>query len=226
MIGFYDTGRGGQSIIDAVKKKDSNFEYEFYVDSEAMPLGEKSHEFIRQTVITGCEELFSKGCKLVILACNTASVHTIRYLQTEWLPQNYPDRQILGVTIPLLEFSEKYFQTCKSQNGWLLATASTCRNPYYSQEFAKRRFVLVRPVPATGLADAVEENDERKIRKIVKGLKDLPYPVPTYIILACTHYTYAKEIIREMFPKTIIIDPTDFIAERILDYIERHPEYN
>lgn len=225
MIGFYDTGRGGQSIIDAVLNINPDFEYEFYIDSEALPLGEKSHEFIKQTVIQGCEELFRKGCKLVILACNTASVHTIRYLQSEWLPQNYSDSQILGVTTPLLEYAEKEFSKQKSQEGILLATQATCNHPYYQEEFQRRGFHKLTTLPAPGLADAIERQDGEQVTQILKTLESSVNGNPTYIILACTHYTYAKSIIQETFPNADLIDPTDFIAERIIDYLERHPEY-
>jgi glutamate racemase len=225
MIGFYDTGRGGQSIIDALKRRAPNLPYEFYIDSEALPLGEKSHEYIQQTVTKACEELFLRGCKLIILACNTASVHTIRYLQSEWLPAYHPDRQILGVTTPLLEFSEQYFQTHKPLDGWLLATPATCNHQYYKEEFSKRGFDFLHPVPAIGLADAIEKNDQKRARQILQDLRMSDYPNPAYIALACTHYTYAKSIIQEIFPNADIIDPTEYIVERILDYLNRHPEY-
>ena len=226
MIGFYDTGRGGQSIIDAVKRQEPTFKYEFYVDSEALPLGEKSHDYILETVIKGCTDLFSRGCKLVILACNTASVHTIRYLQSEWLPQNYPDRQILGVTTPLLEYAEKEFPKLKSESGFLLATEATCNHPYYQKEFHRRGFRRLKMVSCSGLANAIEQHDQGQIRKLIVSLRNFEYDNPTYIVLACTHYTYARNKIQEFFPDTQIIDPTDYIAERILDYLKRHPKYN
>lgn len=227
MIGFYDTGKGGQSIIDAVLKINPDLEYEFYIDSKALPLGEKSHEYIVQTVVRGCEELFRKGCKLVILACNTASVHTIRYLQSEWLPQNYPDQQILGVTSPLLEYAEKEFSELKSQDGLLLATQATCSHPYYQEEFYRRGFSKLEVLPLAGLADAIEKNDKNEVRRRLESLKDRASHLnPAYIVLACTHYTYARDSIHELFRDTQIIDPTDYIAERIIDYLKRHPKYS
>jgi glutamate racemase len=47
--------------------------------------------------------LFEKNCLLIIVACNTASAETLRKLQTDYLPENYPDRRILGVIIPTIE---------------------------------------------------------------------------------------------------------------------------
>lgn len=103
MIGFYDSGIGGQRIADMFGQV-SDIPYVVYQDLASLPLGDKTPEQIRSIVIAGVEKLFNQGCNLVILACNTASVSTIRYIQSTWLPQNYPDKQVLGMTVPLREY--------------------------------------------------------------------------------------------------------------------------
>jgi glutamate racemase len=225
MVGFYDTGKGGRSIIDAVLDLDPQFSYQLYEDLSSLPLGEKSHIFILERVKFACERLFETGVKLIILACNTASVHTIRYLQTEWLPANYPDRQILSITVPLLEYVDLYYNHLHEQAGILLATPATCKHPYYIQEFKKRGFTNIVAQPMQGLADAIEYADEQKIIMLLKRLQRTIETTPRYIILACTHYTYIQDIIQVYFPHAAIIDSKGFTAEQILNYCARHPEY-
>jgi len=75
----------------------------FYGDTANLPLGDKTEEEIFTYTKTGVEELFKKGCLLVIIACNTASSETLRRLQDGFLKDNYPDRRILGVVIPTVE---------------------------------------------------------------------------------------------------------------------------
>jgi glutamate racemase len=66
------------------------------MDRENAPYGEKTDDMIRTLTLRGVDRLFARGAQVVILACNTASVHALRWLQREI----YPDRHILGVTVP------------------------------------------------------------------------------------------------------------------------------
>ena len=115
MIGFYDTGKGGRHLIDTLVQSIPTLQYRFYEDTQALPLGDKTSSEIQKMVTEGVEKLFNQGCSLVILACNTASVHTIRYLQQEVVPDKYPDKNVLGVSTPFLELMENQMTIYKEQ---------------------------------------------------------------------------------------------------------------
>jgi len=101
-LGLYDSGIGGKTILKEMRKLFPNIEIHYLADTKHFPLGDKAPGEIKEAVKKGVSFLFDKGCVLVILACNTASVNTIRYLQQSWIKKNYLGKKVLGVSIPLL----------------------------------------------------------------------------------------------------------------------------
>ena len=101
-IGVFDSGLGGLAILKAIKKRLPQYSYIYLGDNARAPYGDRSQDTIYEYTRQGVEFLFRNNCKLVILACNTASARALRRLQQEWLPAHYPDRHVLGVIIPLV----------------------------------------------------------------------------------------------------------------------------
>jgi glutamate racemase len=225
MIGFYDSGMGGQRIADMFGEA-SDIPYICYQDRESLPLGDKTAEQIRDIVIAGVEKLFHQGCNLVILACNTASVTTIRYIQSIWLPQHYPNKQVLGVTVPLREYLDQFIDI-KSHKGLLLGTEATIKTGFY-QEYLAEAGYNIDYLSCPNLAQAIEKdiaNQDIAYTESLRILQNLSKNIinkPDYIILACTHYGYISRQIQNIFEVTKILDPSQYIAKRVLDYIERH----
>ena len=102
-IGFFDSGLGGLTILKAVTQALPSYDYEYFGDTAHVPYGNKSEEEIYELTKAGVEHLFEQECALVIIACNTASAETLRKLQDTFLKEEYPDRNILGVIIPMVE---------------------------------------------------------------------------------------------------------------------------
>lgn len=228
MIGFYDTGLGGQRIADMFGQI-SNIPYICYQDREALPLGDKTHQQIRNIVIAGVEELFQRDCNLVVLACNTASVNTIRYIQSTWLPQNHPTKQVLGVTVPLREYLDE-FSELHSQKGLLLATQSTINSGFYQEYLAQFHYNLDY-LACPNLADSIETDIYTKdinytqSFRILQNLSKQIKNKPDYVLLACTHYGYVSKQIQDIFHTTQVLEPSQYIAKRLVDYLDRHREY-
>jgi glutamate racemase len=229
MVGFYDSGKGGKTIVDEVLALDSTFKYLYYEDSHAFPLGDKSIDYIQSTVKKACTHLFSQGCNLVILACNTASVNSIRHIQQAWLPATFPSKQVLSVTKPLIEYVESVSNALsKSSPSLILSTSGTHSSGFYQYEFIKLGYKNIRSLPCIGLADAIESGDSELIQSTLGGITDTASIDSTNIeniILACTHYTLAIEHIQNIYPQATILDPKQHIARKIIEYIDRHPEY-
>jgi glutamate racemase len=228
MIGFYDTGLGGQRIADMFRQI-SDIPYICYQDRESLPLGDKTKDQIRNIVIAGVEKLFQQNCSLVVLACNTASVSTIRYIQSTWLSQNYPNKQVLGVTVPLREYLDEFIEL-RSQRGLLLATQATINSGFYKEYLAQFHYNLDY-LACPNLADSIEKDiydQDIEYTRSVKILQNLSKQIktkPDYIILACTHYGYISKQIQDIFQISQLLDPSQYIAHRIVDYLERHKEY-
>lgn len=228
MIGFYDTGLGGQRIADMFGII-SDIPYISYQDREALPLGDKTQDQIRNIVIAGVEKLFQQNCNLIVLACNTASVETIRYIQSTWLPQNYPNKQVLGVTVPLREYLDEFSQL-KSQKGLLLATQATIQTGFYQEYLAQFNYNLDY-LACPNLADSIEkdiyseDNNYTQSVKILQNLSKQVQTKPDYIILACTHYGYISKQIHDIFQTPQVLDPSQYTVDRLVDYLEKHRGY-
>src|SRR5258708_2432429 len=108
MIGVFDSGYGGLTILDALKKKLPDYSYIYLGDNAHAPYGPKTDQEIFELTKQGVEQLFQKGCSLVILACNTASASALRKLQQEWLPAYAKasagkNMRVLGIIVPTAE---------------------------------------------------------------------------------------------------------------------------
>jgi glutamate racemase len=118
----------------------------------------------------------------------------------------------------------------KSRQGLLLATEATIKTGFY-QEYLKSFGYTIQYLSCPGLADSIErdlmsENNQfsQSINILIALAKHIDN-YPAYIILACTHYGYIQTQIQYVLGIDIIIDPSQYIADRLVDYLSRHPEY-
>ena len=103
MIGVFDSGYGGLTVLRALVGALPDRTFLYLGDHAAAPYGNRSPDEIVMLTRTAVERLFGSGCRLVVLACNTAAAIALRKLQQEWLPIAYPDHRILGVLVPMVE---------------------------------------------------------------------------------------------------------------------------
>ena len=231
MLGLYDSGIGGLLILDQIKKQNQSLDIIYLADNKYLPLGERSLDEIQKIVQEGVEKLFDLGCNLVVLACNTATVNTIRYLQQVWLPKSKwaKTHQVLGISQPLLEILESKKTSLAHRNGLILATPATYKSGFYQSEAKQRGYDRLFALPCSGLAEVIETFDSNQILSTLKSLfKSARIDIENldYVVLACTHYAWAKDQILELFPKQVeIINPNHEIASKLDLYLQKHPQY-
>jgi len=116
-IGVFDSGCGGLTILKSIMEKLPQYDYIYLGDNARTPYGSRSfdvvYEYTRQAVM----KLFSMGCQLVILACNTASAKALRSIQQNDLPLFDPSRRVLGVIRPSVEKIPTYTKTYTTSDG-------------------------------------------------------------------------------------------------------------
>lgn len=232
MLGLYDSGIGGLTILNQIQKQLPSIEISYLADTKHCPLGEKTAQEILEITTQGVKFLFEKGCNLVILACNTATVIAIKELQNNWLPKYYPDKKILGIVRPIPELLiERNFK--HHQNVMLLATLATVRSEFYTKELADFNFNNVSEIACPGLASAIESQNPNLIKQAVSDIfENNPINFQDFdvILLACTHYPLATETIKEVFienggkTEIQIFDQTKLIAQKLIEYLKNHPE--
>jgi glutamate racemase len=227
-IGIFDSGFGGLSVLRHVAARLPEHDLVYLGDSARAPYGGRSREEVYRYVEEAVTYLMGKeSCPLVVLACNTASADALRRIQQEWLPKHFPDRRVLGVLIPVAERAAAITRTGLVG---VLATSSTVSSGAYVREIGKvlpgadvRQVACPLFVP---LIEAGEEESPAMGYFVEKYVADNPSFVGVdTMVLGCTHYGFIEEQIRRALPEGVeVLSGGDIVAERLEDYLRRHPE--
>ena len=102
-IGIFDSGYGGLTVMKEIVKELPQYDYIYLGDNARAPYGNRSFETVYEYTLQSVNALFDKGCKLVILACNTASAKALRNIQQRDLPTMDSRLRVLGVIRPTSE---------------------------------------------------------------------------------------------------------------------------
>lgn len=239
MLGFFDSGHGGLTIVRGVRTLLPQADFLYLGDHAHAPYGKRSRADIYNLTREGVDYLFNKGCTLVVLACNTATAVALRALQQEWLPQSpYKGRNVLGVIAPTVEVATQQpwvFESPSDSEGAIavFGTSATVQAEVFTQEIKKRRPNMhVWEVACPDLAGAIEANAphaeiDAQVAHACAALQQVTNGhVPHEIILGCTHY----ELVRGMFEKhlpagTHVLGQPAVVAQSLVDYLKRHNEY-
>ena len=227
-IGLFDSGLGGLIITKSIIEKMPQYNFSYIGDTAHVPYGSRSKDTIYNFTKNCVDYLFKKqNCKLIIIACNTASIAALRKLQQVYLTNNYPDRKILGVVIPTIEtVIEKKYKSIG-----LLATNGTVSSNVFGQELQKLNpNIKLYSTAAPLLVPLIENNgDKFAIPVIHEYLESFKNTDIEAIILGCTHYPHYKDIIKAEAEKILsrpidIISQDEIIPAKIETYLQNHPE--
>ncbi|WP_314314118.1 glutamate racemase [Hoylesella marshii] len=227
-IGVFDSGYGGLTILHEIRQQLPMYDYIYIGDNARAPYGSRSfdvvYEFTRQAVM----KLFAQGCRLVILACNTASAKALRTIQQHDLPTTYPSRRVLGVIRPTAEVIGDITTT---RHVGIVATPGTIKSRSYEMEIGKLYPDIIVTGQACPLWAAIVEANEADSKGadyfVKKRLDELMSkdPLIDSLILGCTHYPLLLSKIRKHLPASVHIIPQGcYVARSLDDYLHRHPE--
>jgi glutamate racemase len=222
VIGVYDSGYGGLTVLKHLRRALPERDFHYLGDSGRAPYGGRDVHTVLDFAEQAVERLVEEGCRLVIVACNTVSCVGLRHLQQRYAGPGSAVR-VLGVTIPGAEAAVRV----TSGRIGVLATHRTVASGTYVTEIHKLApAVEVRQRAAPLLAPIVEEGwEEGEIARIAAAryLEALG-PVDT-LLLGCTHYPLLLPIFAQLGPARIV-DPAPYLAERLVDWLERHPGFD
>ena len=225
-VGFFDSGIGGTCILNAFKKLCPDEETVYIADSKNCPYGNKSAEEIIRLSEANVKKLLEKNCKMIVIACNTATAAAIDYLRAK-----YPEVPFVGLE-PAIKPA-----ALRSKTGvvGVLATAGTFHGRLYNEtkaKFAKNVTVLavqadefVTLVERAGLGGLgglggleVERIVRAKIEPLLKAGADK-------IVLGCTHFPHLKPVIEKVCAgRAEVIDPSMAVArqaKRVLEHLDK-----
>lgn len=227
-IGVFDSGYGGLTVLKEFINKLPQYDYLYLGDNARAPYGTRSFETVYEYTLQCVKELFNQGCRLVILACNTASAKALRSIQQKDLPLIDPSLRVLGVIRPTAELVGQYTRSGKVG---VFATKGTVASQSYVVEI-NHAFpdVQVFQEACPMWVPLVENNEYHSpgadyfIQKHIENLLSEEPGIDT-ILLGCTHYPLLMEKILKYTPAHIkVVSQGEIVAHSLADYLNRHPE--
>lgn len=221
MIGVYDSGFGGLSVLRELHTRLPDRDFLYLADSGRAPYGGRDCDTLLDFAEQCVERLFDQGCRLVVVACHTISCVALRHLQRRYAGSD-SGRRILGVTIPAAEAAV----ALSPGHIGILGTARTVASHTFEVEIAKLGKHVVSQRAAPLLAPLVEEGLENTdiARQVVAHYLQDFGPIDT-LVLACTHYPLLMTAFLEA-SQAKVLDPAPFVAERLADWLARHPDFD
>ena len=225
-VGFFDSGIGGTCILNAFKKLCPDEETVYIADSKNCPYGNKPAEEIIRLSEANVKKLLRKNCKMIVVACNTATAAAIDYLRAK-----YPKIPFVGLE-PAVKPA-----ALRSKTGvvGVLATAGTFHGRLYNETKAKfAKNVTVIAAQADEFVIEVEKlrgceveklrgARAARIEKIVRRrVEPLLKAGADKIVLGCTHFPHLKAVIEKVCAgRAEVIDPSDAVARQAKRVLER-----
>ena len=200
-IGVFDSGVGGISVLRHLVALMPQERFLYYGDSANAPYGTKTTEQVRQLTLQVAQGLLDRGCKALVVACNTATAAAI-----ETLRQKYPDTIVIGIE-PALKLAANHFPGGRIG---VMATPVTLREEKF--DHLLHRFTEsceVVKLPAPGLVELVEHGkaDSAEAEALLYPLLHPHEGKLDAVVLGCTHYPFAKNVIQKLLGEnTLLLD--------------------
>ena len=214
-IGIFDSGIGGISIWKEIHQLLPNESTIYLADSKNAPYGQKSKQDIIELCIKNTELLINKGCKLIVVACNTATTNAIKHLRASY---NIP---FIGIEPAIKPAALR----TKTKSIGILATKGTLSSELFhsTSELYSENITITEQI-GKGLVELIEsgkiESDD-----MTKLLQDYLNPMLAknidYLVLGCTHYPFLINQIKKLVPQNItIIDSGKAVAIQVKSILE------
>ncbi len=217
-IGIFDSGMGGVSVWQALYDALPNESLIYLGDGARCPYGSRSRQEVLRFTEEAVERLLDEGCKMIVIACNTATAMAISHLREE-----YPSVLFVGLE-PAVKPAAL---TTKTGIIGVLATARSLEGDHFRRAEAKygAEVKIIKAV-GEGFVEAVENSEEHTaktaelVRRAVRPIVDAG---ADKIVLGCTHYPFLRDVIaREVGDAIEIIDSSEAVARRVMSLLSEN----
>jgi glutamate racemase len=215
LIGVFDSGVGGLSILDEALRQLPQHDYIYLADSANAPYGEKSSQWITQRSLELCQYLNNAQCDAIVVACNTATAEAIKQI-----------RSALSIPVIGVEPGIKpaAMQTQKGIVG-VLATEATLKSDKFNALLAtlpsECQFIRQAGAGLVPLIEAGKANSEEALELLAKHLEPIQIAGADTLVLGCTHYPFLRKAIRKLLGDTInLIDTSDAVVRQLKRQLE------
>lgn len=219
MIGVFDSGVGGLNILKELTKLMPERDFIYYGDSKNCPYGEKSDSELMAITTSIVMRLKERGCKVIVIACNTATTRCIKHLR-----EVFPGVIFVGTEPAIKPACEGDYK-----NILMLGTPGTCVSLRTNEliKLHKKEDQNLYLVPCYGLANAIEFDQKDIQKRIIKEIYQ------TYkkknidcVVLGCTHYPLIKELIAKYFKNVDMVDGSLGVAKRVKYLLQQDNNLN
>ncbi|GAA4833530.1 glutamate racemase [Algivirga pacifica] len=221
MVGVFDSGLGGLSVWRVLAKEIQHESILYYADSAHCPYGGKTEEEVRALTSTAVDFLLEKGCRLIVIACNTATAAAIHYLR-----EKYPHIPFVGME-PAVKPAAI---ATKTGTIGVLATRGTFQGGHFKktkEQYAEGVTVITRA--GDGLVELVEQQEiytpkaHALIHSYIAPMLDAR---ADHIVLGCTHYPFLIPVLESIVGPTVqLVDPAPSVAKRVITLYQQLPQY-
>ena len=220
MIGLFDSGVGGLTVVREVMRRLPDYSLLYLGDTARTPYGNKSAEVVSAYGLQAARFLIDKGATILVVACNTVSAVGLTAIK-----QAYPDTQIFDVITPAIEAIKKVSQ---GKHIGVMGTRALVGSGVYQRLLAEQNGYHVTAQAAPLLVPLVEEGwlDRPETKRIVKRyLAPFKQAQVDTLVLACTHYPLLKAIIAARVGKRVrVVDPAEETAEALVAWLAQNRE--
>mgnify|MGYP004634569985 CR=1 FL=1 len=204
-IGVFDSGIGGVTVLKEILKLLPNEEYIYYSDSKNNPYGDKKEEEIFEICDKIVENL-EKECKIIVIACNTASAKAADKLRKKY------------TNIPILAIEPAYklvYDYAYEKPTLIMATKGTIESEKFHELYKKYDNHKTILLPCVGLANTIEEGDNLKIEELLSEILAEYSGKIENVVLGCTHYPLVKDKIEQILGKVNFFDGAKGLAKNV-----------
>lgn len=213
-IGIFDSGVGGLSVAKELCNHLPNENIIYFGDTAHTPWGERSADAIKSYTKSIVEFLISKNCKVILIACNTASSVALEYLKT-----TFPNQIFFDVVTPTVSYLSNNFA---SKKVGLLATKQTVKSSAYTKNLCSSINMISRPAPL--LVSVVEEgfsNTQLGEVAVNSYLENPDFNDISAMVLGCTHFPFLKNHVIKYYQNNVeIVDSSIHVILDLKQYLE------
>lgn len=219
-IGVFDSGIGGLTLAAEIKRQLPNESIIYFGDTAHFPYGDKSTAAIQAYAVKICDLLINQGCKVILIACNSASASAFDLVK-EYVGSK---AKVFNVIDSVVDYVSKNHA---SMSVGLIGTKRTVDSNVYKVKIdQKMKHVVLKSLATPLLAPMIEEGFFKK--EISSGIiaEYLSHPTLSNIsalILGCTHYPLIKEAIKTFYKQEVeVIDSPEIVIKEVKDHLTAH----
>ncbi len=213
-IGIFDSGIGGTSIWSAIHQLLPNEKTIYLADSKNAPYGQKSKAEIITLCIKNTDFLLKMDCKLIVVACNTATTNAIQELRAKY------DLPFIGIEPAIKPAATN----SKTQTIGILATQGTLNSELFHKTTEKYYNTKIIEQVGHGIVQLIENgkiNSPEMTQLLNSYLKPMIEENIDYLVLGCSHYPYLIPQIKKTLPAHIqIIDSGEAVARQVKNILK------